>query len=313
MRCPKCGYISFDYNQICPKCDRDIGDEQKKLNLPAYKPEPPFLLGTLTGIASESQIELEADGFKDTSELEREIAASMDDTGVMKKEELFGGDDAGFEMQVDLEQSDSAASETDAVSEDLPAVDLSEIDGEMEFENGGKQLEELTLDLGDLSEERESTDADLDAQEKDIGTGTVVLEDLKMQDDDIKPDAAPDTEGGEAALDLDEVSDEGLEAAMALDKEDEELSLSLEEFAEDAEDLDELRLEPMEVYQGESIDLDDIDLGQDETKGAEADSAPFNESEMLTLELNSGKEEEASDGGSTDLKEDHEVSGKSNS
>ena len=44
MKCPKCSYISFDYNQVCPKCKRDIASEQQRMNLPSFKCDPPFLL-----------------------------------------------------------------------------------------------------------------------------------------------------------------------------------------------------------------------------------------------------------------------------
>jgi hypothetical protein len=49
VRCPKCGYVSFDYNLQCPKCRSDISLEQSKMNLPSFKPSPPFLLGALVG------------------------------------------------------------------------------------------------------------------------------------------------------------------------------------------------------------------------------------------------------------------------
>jgi hypothetical protein len=55
MKCPKCGYISFDYNLTCPKCDKDISSEQEKLNLPAFRPETPALLVALTGEPDESR------------------------------------------------------------------------------------------------------------------------------------------------------------------------------------------------------------------------------------------------------------------
>jgi hypothetical protein len=49
MRCPKCGYVSFDYNLECPKCRTDTSVEQSKLHLPSFEPSPPFLLGALVG------------------------------------------------------------------------------------------------------------------------------------------------------------------------------------------------------------------------------------------------------------------------
>ena len=61
MKCPKCSYISFDYNQICPKCNKDITEIQALLNLPSFRPAPPSLLGILTGEANESHINLQVD------------------------------------------------------------------------------------------------------------------------------------------------------------------------------------------------------------------------------------------------------------
>jgi hypothetical protein len=49
MKCPNCGYVSFDYNLECPKCRSDISMEQSKLNLPSFEPFPPFFLGSPVG------------------------------------------------------------------------------------------------------------------------------------------------------------------------------------------------------------------------------------------------------------------------
>lgn len=57
MKCPKCEYVSFDYNQVCPKCEKDISGEQAKLNLPQYRPNPPYLLAQLTGDMYESDVD----------------------------------------------------------------------------------------------------------------------------------------------------------------------------------------------------------------------------------------------------------------
>jgi len=63
MKCPKCGYNSFDYNRSCPRCDEDISAERAKLNLSDYRSDPPFLLGALTGEVHESEVETEMDYF----------------------------------------------------------------------------------------------------------------------------------------------------------------------------------------------------------------------------------------------------------
>jgi hypothetical protein len=278
MKCPKCSYISFDYNQICPKCNKDITEEQRKLNLPGYKPEPLFLLGALTGAASESQIGLEAETFKDTSELEKEIATGMDDTGAMEREAVFGSGAEEFKME-------------ESIPDEMPAVDLSEIDMTSEME----EEEELTVDLGDLAEESEDIDMMEEPAGESMGTGTVVLEDVRMLEDEPVTDTLAETaDGDEISLDLDEISDEGLEAAMALGKEDEELSLDLIEFSDEDEDLEKIELEPAGEFQEEVLDLAEVDLPED---GAPEGEKAFShgESEMLTVELEEGKKKDQGD------------------
>jgi hypothetical protein len=61
MKCPKCGYTSFDHNDSCPKCRKDIASERHRLNLPAFTPNPPYLLGTLSGEAGVKKIGFEAE------------------------------------------------------------------------------------------------------------------------------------------------------------------------------------------------------------------------------------------------------------
>jgi rubredoxin len=77
MKCSNCGYISFDYNQSCPKCDKDISAERAKLNLPDYRSDPPFLLGALTGQVNESEIEIQMDYSADIEVVDRQRDMSL--------------------------------------------------------------------------------------------------------------------------------------------------------------------------------------------------------------------------------------------
>lgn len=52
MKCPKCGYTSFDYNQVCPKCGNDNSEVQAKLKFSSNKPNPPFFLASLVGLGN---------------------------------------------------------------------------------------------------------------------------------------------------------------------------------------------------------------------------------------------------------------------
>jgi len=57
MKCPKCNFISFDYNQACPKCGHDLSHEMELMNLPAYTPKELSLLGLLTGNGDISSVD----------------------------------------------------------------------------------------------------------------------------------------------------------------------------------------------------------------------------------------------------------------
>lgn len=54
MKCPKCSYISFDFNDLCPKCGQDLSRERELMTFPSYKPTQLFLLGMLAGGSDES-------------------------------------------------------------------------------------------------------------------------------------------------------------------------------------------------------------------------------------------------------------------
>jgi len=38
MKCPKCNFVSFDYNDACPKCGKNLTHERDLMDLPSYKP-----------------------------------------------------------------------------------------------------------------------------------------------------------------------------------------------------------------------------------------------------------------------------------
>jgi hypothetical protein len=72
MKCPKCKYISFDYNQVCPVCEKDLMGVRSVLNLPSLKPNPPFLLGLLTGEVDQGEFDLEVGAVSDITGIEGE-------------------------------------------------------------------------------------------------------------------------------------------------------------------------------------------------------------------------------------------------
>jgi hypothetical protein len=78
MRCPKCRYISFDYNQVCPRCNNDVSVQKEMLNLPDYIPDPPFLLGALIEEAADYKADIQEDYSVDVDAFDSEIDLSLD-------------------------------------------------------------------------------------------------------------------------------------------------------------------------------------------------------------------------------------------
>ncbi len=184
MKCPKCGYISFDYNLSCPKCNKDISSEQEKLHIPAFRPDPPFLLGALTGEANESQIfsapapsqipfEKDADISLDDSISpdSGEIAVSDSselnlDSGELSLDETSSISLDTGEMQAQVAKGLDKA-RTGKSTPDREEFKLEESEEALpDFDLGEEREEELSLDSEEKGEEepsaQEAADSDLD-------------------------------------------------------------------------------------------------------------------------------------------------------
>ncbi len=184
MKCPKCGYISFDYNLSCPKCNKDISSEQEKLHIPAFRPDPPLLLGSLTGEANESQVGAAASASQ--APLEKEADISLDE----EASPLDSGEiDVHDSSELNLDSGELSLDDTSSLSLDTGEVQAQVAKGLQrpkpekgkpdtgEFELGSETNladldlgeegeEELTLDTGEktveASPEKEATDSELD-------------------------------------------------------------------------------------------------------------------------------------------------------
>lgn len=191
MKCPKCRYISFDHNQVCPKCEKDITLEQGKLNLPLFLANPPFLIASLIGemeeIQGEYNIGSHAEGrdgedsgfsFDDTTVLEgtsfdetQDLSMSLEDEQALKDnlDELPLEEPAVAGETEESRESLTFADPEASLKEEAAGVSqhTEEMDEEITFDfeepkvseraaeiNGTQQLgeeKELDLDLGELT------------------------------------------------------------------------------------------------------------------------------------------------------------------
>jgi hypothetical protein len=242
MKCPKCGYISFDYNETCPKCQKGIVYEREKMHHLPFKPEPPFLLANLLAPAEDSQVGLDFSDsalFTDTQETELpfEEPSAVD----IAFEQAYDNDEekpdeAPVEIdlqEMKLEEDDLETYPPATDSEALPIEDL-----EFEDESSPEETvievsadeydtaldeEALSLELEDLLEADKKTEA-IEEKELDEDAMTIEMEAVEPSEIDSSPEMAPPVEGEETEEDLFDSFDieeaETFEEIEHLDEED---------------------------------------------------------------------------------------------
>jgi hypothetical protein len=165
MKCPKCGYNSFDYNLTCPKCDRDISSEQEKLNLPPFRPDTPSLLGALTGEANESRTDIGRGSAEIDLAHDAEITFDEESSHFDSSEVAFPGS-ADFELgseEISLDDSSGLGLDpAKTLGDDLLGSDL--------------DTEEAIADLGLGDSESEEMVFGTDELELDVSSGSDPLD-----------------------------------------------------------------------------------------------------------------------------------------
>ena len=204
MKCPKCSYISFDFNQVCPKCNKDIAVEQAKLHIPSFRPEAPALLGALIGEADDSstgvavdtstgidsgELDFEDSGAVDSGELSFEDSGAMDsgDVGFEDSEEL----DMGFESGGEPTEGVVSAFDSAELEPSSSDVEIASEDSVTDFELGGDETA-LSMDSGEFPSEA-STESEPEP-EPVTGEGEleIDLEDLSLDDSGLGDGVEPD-------------------------------------------------------------------------------------------------------------------------
>jgi len=184
MRCPKCGFISFDHLTSCAKCGKDIADVASELQGTSINVEAPmFLSGALAAYADRGEpFADQGMGF----DVDEGIDFSMDEQSIAQEPietaEAEGDVDvsfAGEREEVDISMAEDETEE---------AVDFT-IEAEAEVGAGpGKteeSLEELDF-MGAIDEEEGGLEFDLDDFIEDMDDDN--LEKSSSEDIDIDID-----------------------------------------------------------------------------------------------------------------------------
>jgi len=193
MKCPKCSFISFDYNDACPRCNKDLTNERDLMGLPSYKPKPLSMLAPLNayttdisgGMTRNTEVPLTEEAMDAVPE---ELLISLDDLSddePLPTQMEFDPTQAEPEQKVDdeifLDLSLPDSEETESqINNVLDPEAVLEIEADIEFDDVSEPTPDLFVKeeaLGEAKEkesifelELEPLEFDLDLEETDEKT-----------------------------------------------------------------------------------------------------------------------------------------------
>ncbi len=239
MRCPKCGYISFDHQENCLKCKKKIILKSDNLLGSVFKSAAPAFLSLQTSQEDESSETLDLFEAQPGSDEEYEDADLMVLTEDEKPETL---DEIAF---AEDEVADAEASA-----------------GEIALaENGDIEVEGIEMDLSMFEDAADSGVASLSETEKEdeeLAEPAIAIS-VPPELSDIS-DLAPPPHQADVESKAPEVADTSDFPDMELD----DLNFDL-----DLDDLDDLEDAPVAAMEGDAetvLVLDDLDFSKSPTK-----------------------------------------------
>ena len=226
MKCPKCGYITFDYAKTCPKCNKNIVNERERLNLPTFAPAPLSFLDSLIARAIRPDIDTEIQEPQSASSMTQDLIKGPEDFGAIEAMKEALDEDQDIEMDLAPRPLD------------LPGFSEQMTDTEIQEENSLKDLpfsdsiEELSLDTEDFTFESPITPPHQIEKAKGY--------EFLLEPDFLSP--SEPSEGGEEtfSLDFDDTTVDKIEVANQQGFTEEgvnEIKLDLEELASMVEEL----------------------------------------------------------------------------
>lgn len=246
MRCPKCGYITFDHLETCTKCRKNIAAASQQMAGTIYKAETPAFL-QFEVHESDTGNDASVDLLSEDEEFELDMPA--------------GGND-GVDVELSLEKDTLERDEDldlDFMDESVEALGIGRKDDD-EFDLAFSDDESIGLDLDGKDAAEGEDDPQLDFSELDIS--------------DLAPPVADEAELDSAELTLDDIADaSSATAAVAARVSNKTTGIGLEDLQVDGFDLEPPSSLPSagsatgkkfgtSVRTGTALDEFDIDLGE---------------------------------------------------
>ncbi len=212
MRCPKCGFISFDQVELCPKCAHDVSKIMEELKGTALQTQFSFFLGSVVGgsLAGDTSVE---------TPLPEEVESDSNILG--ENEEAVEEEQLEIQLDSDEEESDSADLSLDEDVTESPEIDFSGLEDE---ESGEESVLQEDLDFHDDDLDDDLADLQLSADEDEADSDA---------DLDLESDTGPGLESEpESVVEIPDEMERGVKLNIEVDMEDEpdQVEVALDEI-----------------------------------------------------------------------------------
>ncbi len=237
MRCPKCGYFSFDHLESCKKCGKDLSRIAAELDGTVYDVLPPVYL----------HLDLDGPDQADTLEEPDQLPEEEEAAELLNDAPPLAGDEKSEPAADDSAEEDDLAEEEIPFEESLE--ELEEVVGE----------EEHTVEFQALQAEEEgalASEADppsLEEEQEELEEGDITLPKIDFENLDIS-DLGPDAPAVEPEMDEETLTAEALNLERELGLTDEEAQV--EPQAETNQAGEEPSLTRLEDLQLDGLDLE---------------------------------------------------------
>ncbi|HHB76711.1 MAG TPA: hypothetical protein ENK84_09250 [Desulfobulbus sp.] len=167
MRCPKCGYISFDTLGSCKKCKKNIGELVEELEGTVFESQAPVFLHIEPGTTSSPAEENTEDGISvDETEADPVFSPIVEE----ELEEVAVDDETETDGTIAFEDFEEVKTTSELVLDD-------EIADEVVTESDDLQLDFGDIDISDLAPPETETETDTDTDTEITATESLTLDD----------------------------------------------------------------------------------------------------------------------------------------
>jgi len=151
MKCPKCSFISFDYNDACPRCNKDLTNERDLMGLPSYKPKPLSMLAPLNAYTTD----ISGDMTRNTeAPLTEEAMDAVPEELLISLDDLSDDEPLPTQMESDPTQAEPEQKVDDEIFLDLSLPDSEETESQINNVLDPEAVQEIEADIefDDVSE-----------------------------------------------------------------------------------------------------------------------------------------------------------------